>query len=349
MFSIMHKKYMQRCLSLAENGIGNVSPNPMVACVIVHNNKIIGEGFHQKFGEAHAEVNAINSVSDKSILKKSTLYVNLEPCSHFGKTPPCTDLIIKHKIPKVVIGCIDEHSKVSGKGILKLRNSGIDVKPGILENENRELNRRFFTYHNMKRPYIILKWAQTLDGYIDILRSKNNIAQPLWITNEVSKSLVHKWRTEESAIMIGTNTAEKDNPELNVREWSGKNPTRIVLDRNMRLSNHLHIFDQSQSTIVFTEKNVNSKKNLEYVKINFEGRVIKQVLKTLHEKEILSIIVEGGQKLLNSFIKQFIWDEARIFIGSKLFYDGVKAPKINKTLYREFQYQESKLLIYRNI
>ncbi len=344
----MHKKYIQRCISLAKNGAGFVSPNPMVGSVIVYNNIIIGEGYHQKFGNAHAEVNAINAVYNKPLLRESTLYVNLEPCSHFGKTPPCTDLIIKNKIPRVVIGCVDEHSKVAGKGILKLQNSGIDVKSGVLEKESIELNRRFFTFHKKKRPYIILKWAQTLDGFIDITRTKNNLSHPRWITNDISRSLVHKWRAEEAAIMVGTNTAEKDNPKLNVREWTGQNPVRVVLDRSMRLSNQLFLFDQSIPTIVFTEENVMSKRNLDYVKINFEDHVIKQILNYLYEKEILSIIIEGGQKLLTSFIKQFLWDEARVFIGNKLFYDGVKAPELNESVAEQLQLEESKLLIFRN-
>ncbi|NOZ46822.1 MAG: bifunctional diaminohydroxyphosphoribosylaminopyrimidine deaminase/5-amino-6-(5-phosphoribosylamino)uracil reductase RibD [Chlorobi bacterium] len=344
----MHKIYMKRCILLAKNGQGNVAPNPMVGSVIVYNNKIIGEGYHQNFGDSHAEVNAINSVKNKDLLKKATLYVNLEPCSHYGKTPPCTDLILKHKIPNVVIGCVDEFAKVAGRGVLKLRNSDVNVTLGVLEKESKELNRRFFTFHNKKRPYIILKWAQTLDGFIDIKRTTKNIAEPMWITNEIARSLVHKWRTEEAAIMIGTNTAEKDNPNLNVRNVNGNNPLRIVLDRNMRLPVSLHVFNQQIPTIIFTQENVPDKKNLEYVKINFEGHVIEQILSFLYKKNILSVIIEGGEKLINSFMKQFLWDEARIFIGDKLFYNGVKAPDIMGVLTNNSKIEESKLLIFRN-
>jgi len=339
---------MQRCLILAKKGIGNVSPNPMVGCVIVHENKIIGEGYHKEFGGPHAEVNAIDSVKNKGLLKTATLYVNLEPCSHHGKTPPCSELIVKHKIPKVVIGCVDEHAKVGGKGISKLKNSRIKVTFGVLEEESKELNRRFFVFHNQKRPYIILKWAQTLDGYIDFSGSDKTPDEPTWITNEISRSLVHKWRTQEAAIMIGTNTAEKDNPRLNVREWSGKDPVRVVLDRNMRLSPNLHVFDQKQKTIVFTEESVPDKENISYQAINFRGHVIEQILKSLYEMNIMSLIVEGGEKLLNTFIKQFVWDEARIFIGNKFFYRGVNAPQIDQKPINQINLEESKLFIYRN-
>ena len=341
------EKYMQRCLDLAQLGIGNTAPNPLVGSVIVHNNgKIIGEGYHQEFGEAHAEVNAINSVKDKSLLKSSTMYINLEPCSHFGKTPPCADLIVENNIPRVVIGCIDSSLTVGGKGVEKLTKAGCDVIVGVLEKESRELNRRFFTFHEKKRPYIILKWAQTLDGYIALVR-KNNSDKPLWITNELARTVVHKWRAEEQAIMVGTNTAEKDNPVLNVRDFSGNNPLRIVLDRKMRLPDNLHLFDGSIPTLIFTEKDTRSKNNLEYVKINFNKNVLKQLLNVLYEKEIQSVIIEGGEKLLGSFINQNLWDEARVFIGNKFFYNGIKAPQINGKLITEDNLGDSKLFVYR--
>jgi len=319
------ESFMNRSFELARNGLGTVAPNPMVGCVIVSNGKIIGEGFHQKYGEAHAEVNAINSVKDKENLKTATLYVNLEPCAHHGKTPPCTDLILKHKIPKVIIGCIDS-SEVSGKGIAKLKRAGCNVIVGILENEARALNERFFTFYEKKRPFIILKWAQTMDGFIT-----NGKGEPNRISNELSHTLVHKWRSEEGAIMVGTNTAHLDNPQLNVREWSGKNPLRVVLDKTLRLSKNLHLFDQSIPTVVFTSCEKKAHKNLEYVNIDFENNVIPQILEELYKREIQSIIIEGGSQLLHSFLKNDSWDEMRVFISNKIFGNGIKAPELPST------------------
>ena len=346
---------MHRSIELARNGLGKVAPNPMVGCVIVSNDKIIGEGYHRQYGEAHAEVNAINSVKDKENLKTATLYVNLEPCAHHGKTPPCTDLILKHKIPKIIIGCVDG-SKVSGKGIEKLKRAGCNVITGILENEARALNERFFTFYEKKRPYIILKWAQTMDGFIT-----NGKGEPNRISNELSHTLVHKWRSEEGAIMVGTNTAHLDNPQLNVREWSGKNPLRVVPDRTLRLSKNLHLFDKSTPTVVFTSFNEKAtqekaklhppsfdfsqdtppdcrqarlqgglkyEKNLEYVNINFKKNIIPQILEELYKREIQSIIIEGGSQLLHSFLKNDSWDEMRVFISNKIFGNGIKAPEL---------------------
>lgn len=321
------EKYMQRCLLLAKKGFGNVAPNPMVGCVIVHQNKIIGEGFHQLYGQAHAEVNAINSVLKKELLKESTLYVNLEPCAHHGKTPPCSDLIIEHKIPKVVIGCVDSYSKVSGKGIEKLKNAGVEVIVGILEKESLEINKRFFTFHNKKRPYIILKWAETKDGFIDVDRTIDELKDN-WITTPLSKKLVHKWRSEEMGIMIGTNTVINDNPQLNVREWEGKNPTRILLDLNNRLSENLHVLDNTIPTLFLTYTLKTNKENIEYCLIEKDKNILSQILDILYQHEIQSIIVEGGKQLLETFISENCWDEARVFIGNKKFIKGLKAPKI---------------------
>ncbi len=323
------EKYMKRCLDLAKNGLGNVSPNPMVGCVIVCEGKIIGEGYHAYYGGPHAEVNAINSVKDKELLQKSVLYVNLEPCSHFGKTPPCADLIIKNKIPEVVIGSTDPNSKVCGKGMQKLKDASCKITTGILEKECRELNKRFFTFHEKKRPYIILKWAQSSDGFIDIIRSNQSENRPTWITSENTRILVHKWRTEEDAVMVGTNTARMDNPMLNVRDWKGRNPLRVAIDKSLTLPESLNLFDKSSPTVVFTSVNHKSEKNLEYVIIDFTGKIIEQILKTLYEKEVLSVIIEGGEKLLNSFIKENLWDEARVFTGNKTFNDGIKAPYLD--------------------
>ena len=243
---------MQKCLELAQKGRANTAPNPMVGCVIVHDGKIIGEGFHEQFGQAHAEVNAVDSVQDKSLLRSSTLYVNLEPCAHFGKTPPCSNLIIEYNIPKVVIGCVDTFSEVSGKGIKKMKAQGIEVISGVLNKESRELNKRFFTFHEEKRPYIILKWADSADGFI----APENQTEAFWMTSAESKKIVHQWRAEEMGILVGTETAIKDNPSLSVREVTGKNPIRFVLDKNLRLSPNLSIFDEQASTFVLTEKSI---------------------------------------------------------------------------------------------
>jgi diaminohydroxyphosphoribosylaminopyrimidine deaminase/5-amino-6-(5-phosphoribosylamino)uracil reductase len=323
------EKYMEICLDLAKQGIGKVAPNPMVGCVIVHNNKIIGQGYHEFYGGPHAEVNAVASVTDKALLKESTLYVNLEPCAHFGKTPPCANLIVEHQIQKVVIGCVDTFSEVSGKGIEKLANNDIDVTVGVLKEKSEELNKRFFTFHAKKRPYIILKWAQTQDGFIDVDR-KTSPEVNNWITTPVSKKMVHQWRAEEQAIMVGTNTALNDNPSLTVREVDGDNPTRIVLDINLRLPENLIIFDKTVQTIIFNTLKNESTNNLDYVKIE-QKNIIPQILKELYNREIQSVIIEGGAQLLNSFIKQNLWNEARVFTGEKTFKKGLKSPQLDKS------------------
>ena len=321
------EKYMQRCLELAKLGLGTAAPNPIVGSVIVYDDKIIGEGYHQKCGGAHAEVNAINSVKNPDLLEKSTLYVNLEPCAHHGRTPPCADLIVRKKIPRVVIGCIDSFAEVSGKGIDKLKKGGCNVTLGVLENKSLELNRRFFTFHREKRPYIILKWAETKDGFIDKKRQSDETVEQNWITNQISKQLVHKWRTEESAFMVGRKTAKKDNPQLTVREWTGRNPIRIVLDRKLKLPTDLKIFDRNAATLIFNSIKDGQIQNLNYIKINFDDNTLHSVLSKLYELEIQSLVVEGGEKLLTSFIEAGLWDEARIFVGNKYFKEGVKAPK----------------------
>ncbi|MCT4644571.1 MAG: bifunctional diaminohydroxyphosphoribosylaminopyrimidine deaminase/5-amino-6-(5-phosphoribosylamino)uracil reductase RibD, partial [Carboxylicivirga sp.] len=247
------EKYMQRCLRLAQMAEGLTYPNPMVGSVIAYKNQIIGEGYHRKAGEPHAEVNAVHSVKDKSLLKHSTLYVNLEPCAHYGKTPPCSKLIIDHEIPNVVIGCIDSYSKVAGKGVKMMEAAGVKVKTGVLEQESLELNRRFFTFHNKKRPYIILKWAESQDGFVDIERTVENYGQPTWITNNWARRAVHKQRASEQAILIGTQTAIKDNPSLTLRDWAGHQPLRCVIDKQLRLGEQCHLIDQKCPTLVFNE------------------------------------------------------------------------------------------------
>jgi diaminohydroxyphosphoribosylaminopyrimidine deaminase / 5-amino-6-(5-phosphoribosylamino)uracil reductase len=340
--------YMGRCLELAAMGLGNTAPNPMVGCVIVHGDRIIGEGFHRKYGEAHAEVNAIRSVKEKNLLEQSTLYVNLEPCSHYGKTPPCTGLVIENKIPRVVIGCPDSFEKVSGKGIMKLKESGCQVTTGILEKECRRINRRFFTFHEKKRPYIILKWAQTIDGYI----APPDPGANTQISGMESRMLSHKWRTEEQGIMVGTNTVLTDNPRLNVREWAGKNPVRIALDKNLRLfsvpGKGFHLSDHSQPTIIFTAEGRRPEINLEYAVIDFEKDIIGQVLSELFKRDIQSVIVEGGLQLIHSFIRSGSWDEARIFISEKTFSGGIKAPEMTGKLLSKIKSGNDDLLLFSN-
>lgn len=343
-----NEKYMNRCLELARLGAGNVSPNPLVGCVIVHNNCIIGEGYHEKYGEAHAEVNAVKSVKNPELLKESTLYVSLEPCAHFGLTPPCSDLIIEKKIPSVVIGTIDSFAKVAGKGIERMKKAGINVQVGVLEKECREINRRFFTFHEKKRPFIILKWAETNDGFIDFDRTSNQFGQPVWITGEKSLLRVHQMRAVEDAILVGTNTAIKDNPSLTVRYCEGRNPVRLVTDNHLRLPENLKLFDGSVKTIVFNSvKNLESG-NIEYVKIDFSKNIIPQMLKTLYQQNIQSLIVEGGKQLLESFIDANFWDEAYRFIGNKIFTSGIKAPSISGTIIQTEVTGDDQLIIYQN-
>lgn len=320
---------MHRCIDLARNGKGSVAPNPMVGSVVVFNDKVIGEGYHKVYGGPHAEVNAINSVKNQNLLPKSTLYVSLEPCSHTGKTPPCSDLIIDKKIKKVVIGSVDPNSLVAGRGIEKLKQAGIEVVSDILIDECNELNKRFFTFHRYKRPYIILKWAQSNDGFLDIIRKPGTPIGPNWISNSVSRILVHKWRSVEQSIIVGTNTILQDNPELNTRLWPGKQPLRLVLDRTNRLPETAKVFNSKINTLVFTEKPMPSKTNIEYIYIDFSKNSIQQILDELYKREKISLIVEGGRKLLQSFIEQDLWDEARIFVGNKDFKEGIKAPILN--------------------
>ena len=341
-----NETYIKRCLDLAVKGLGQVAPNPMVGCVIVCDGEIIGEGYHEQYGQAHAEVNAVNSVKDKSLLKKSTLYVNLEPCSHFGKTPPCADLIIEHKIPYVVIGSIDSNSLVSGKGIEKLAKAGVDVKSGTLEDDCKKLNKRFFTYHEKKRPYIILKWAQTADGFIDVKRNEEGTSKPIQISNSDSKKLLHLWRSQEQAIMIGTNTALLDNPQLTVREVEGKNPLRITVDKWLRIPKQFNLFDKTTPTLIFTSVNEPSQTNLEFVQVDFEKAVIPQMLDELYKRNIQSLIVEGGENILNRFIDAGLWDSARVFISDKELGKGVTAPVMKQKPVIKENISGDKLLFY---
>ncbi|KAF2330124.1 bifunctional diaminohydroxyphosphoribosylaminopyrimidine deaminase/5-amino-6-(5-phosphoribosylamino)uracil reductase RibD [Flavobacterium nitrogenifigens] len=327
----IHEKYIKRCIELAQNGLGTTYPNPMVGSVIVYEDKIIGEGWHKKAGEPHAEVNAVNSVKDKSLLKKATIYVSLEPCSHFGKTPPCCDLIIANEIPNVVVGTVDPNEKVAGKGILKLIEAGANVTVGVLEDECNELNKRFFTFHEKKKPYIILKWAESQDEFLAPEKTIDQDRKPIWITNQYSRQLVHKWRTEEQAILVGTQTVVDDNPKLNARDWDGNNPKRIVLDRNNRIDKDSFIFDDSVRTIIFSsEAEKSSKENTQFETIDFNKNIVPQILDVLYQNQIQSVIIEGGRQTLQSFIDENLWDEARIFIGKTSFEKGTKAPEISR-------------------
>lgn len=316
-------KYMQRALDLAGLGIGKVSPNPMVGCVIVHRQKIVGEGWHQHYGGPHAEVNAIKSVDDPEVLASSTLFVNLEPCAHYGKTPPCTELIITSGIKKVVIANIDPNPMVAGKGVEQLRKSGIEVIEGVLRERGEFLNRRFFTGHRQHRPYIILKWAETADGFI-----ARTDFDSKWISNECSRQLVHQYRTQEDAVLVGRNTAQYDNPELTVRHWEGRNPIRIVLDPNLVLSNKLKLFDGSVLTLCYNHVSNKDEDKLKYIKSPKRG-LLEFIWDDLFKRNIQSVMVEGGGKLLNSLIKENYWDEARVFTASKEFGEGINAPVIS--------------------
>lgn len=338
--------YIKRCIELALKGQGNVAPNPMVGAVIVHGGKIVGEGFHEQYGQAHAEVNAVNSVGDKSILASSTIYVSLEPCSHFGKTPPCSDLIVRHRFKRVVVGCVDTFSEVSGKGIEKLRNAGIEVTVGVLEKECRELNKRFFTFHEKNRPYVILKWAQTQDGFIDKKRDQKMVGIN-WITQPATKKIVHQWRAEEAAILVGKNTVLNDNPSLTVREVVGKNPIRIVLDNQLKLTETAAVFSKEAPTIIFNTIVNKQSDNLEWIKvakINPET-----ILNELYLRNIQSVIIEGGRQVLESFIASDLWDEARVLIGVENFGDGLKAPAIDLNRATEILLDEDKLLLFVNL
>ncbi len=334
---------MQRAIELALLGAGSVAPNPMVGCVIVKDNQIIGEGWHRNFGGPHAEINALNQVSDKSLLNGAEVFVTLEPCSHTGKTPPCADALIQYAFRKVYIATLDPNPQVAGKGMARLQQAGIKVEVGLLEEESREMNRRFLCFHEKKRPYILLKWAQTSDGFI----AKENYDSK-WISNELSRMLVHKWRSEEAAIMVGTNTAWYDNPSLTVRSWSGKSPIRILLDRSLRIPASHHLHDGSETTLVYHDAKVPSLPSpAQFVPISFEGDVLKTLLEDWYQKNILSVLVEGGTALLQSFIDQDLWDESRIFTSKQVFEKGILAPQWRAAIHASDKIGEDELKILR--
>lgn len=332
---------MQRAIELAKLGAGNVAPNPMVGCVIVHNDTIIGEGWHQKFGEAHAEINALNNVKNKDLLSQSTVYVTLEPCSHYGKTPPCANALINHGIKKVIVGITDPNPLVSGSGIKLLRQSGIEVVTDILANECAELNKRFITYITQNRPYIILKWAQSYDGFIAPDRqtlTADEFEENRHITGLITQKITHLWRTYEAGIMVGTNTILTDNPKLNARAWHGPSPIRITIDLNNRLPKTLHIFDESQKTIIFNyTENINTSTSIiTYLPIDKDFDLAPQILNELYKQNIQSVIIEGGTQLLETFINSNNWDEAQVLTSPKQLINGVKAPAISGNITHKF-------------
>ncbi|VAW09863.1 Diaminohydroxyphosphoribosylaminopyrimidine deaminase / 5-amino-6-(5-phosphoribosylamino)uracil reductase [hydrothermal vent metagenome] len=337
-------------MEIAKNGLGTTAPNPMVGAVIVYGKKIIGEGFTSAYGGAHAEVNAINSVVDPTLLEYATLYVSLEPCVHFGKTPPCVDLILKHRIKKIVIGILDPHEKVAGKGVQKLIDASCDVTVGVLEKECRAHHKRFLTFHQKKRPYIILKWAETLDGFIAPKKEeRTSQPEPFWITGRATRQIVHQWRSEEQAILTGTNTVLEDNPKLNVRYWKGKNPVRIVLDRKLKIGRGFNVFDKSAPTIVLTEVTDASfyLKDITYELIGFQGNVAAQICEKLYQHKINSVIVEGGSQTLQTFVDAGLWDEARVLTGNTSFHQGLKAPVFTGCSMEKIKIDRNTLKIYK--
>lgn len=334
--------FMSRALELAQRARGQVSPNPMVGCVIVTEGKIISEGYHQRYGGPHAEVEAINALKNKTLLKGADIYVNLEPCSHFGKTPPCADLIASLPFKRLIIANKDSNPLVAGKGIQKIKEAGIEVVENVLAKEGRLLNERFFAFMEKKRPYIILKWAQTTDKFI----ARKDYSSK-WISNDLSRKLVHKWRSEEDAIMVGTNTVLYDNPRLNVREWSGKQPVRIFIDKELKLKKDYHVFDQSQETICFNLKKNENQRNLSYVQVSQE-KFLEDILAELYQRKIQSLFVEGGKVLLETFIQAGLWDEIRLFKSSQRFNEGISSPEFKGTLVEEDRIESDILQVYKN-
>jgi diaminohydroxyphosphoribosylaminopyrimidine deaminase/5-amino-6-(5-phosphoribosylamino)uracil reductase len=344
---IVEEKYMHRCLQLAKLAQGNTTPNPMVGAVVVRNDAILGEGYHMLYGAAHAEPNAINSVKDASLLTDSTLYVNLEPCSHFGKTPPCAALIIRKKIPRVVIGSIDPNPLVAGRGIKMMQDAGIEVVTGVLDAENRELNKRFFTFQEKKRPFILLKWAQSVDGFIDGLRADASVA-PTQFSTPATQVLNHKTRAEEAAILVGTRTVLMDNPKLTIRLWKGNNPLRVIIDKSGLVEGDFHVLDNTAPTLIFSETEPYKKGKTERIKIDFSQSVIPQILQELYKRQIDSLIVEGGNTLLQSFIDAETWDEARVELAPFKLNEGIPAPKIPASYFEsELSMDGNKFLYYK--
>ncbi len=340
-------KFMQRALELAALGGYHTRPNPMVGAVIVHNNRIIGEGYHRKYGGPHAEVIAVDSVKNRSLLKESVIYVTLEPCSHFGKTPPCAQMIIDEGIPNVVVGIIDPNSRVSGRGVKMMKEAGCEVITGLLENKCRELNRRFFSLHEKGRPYVVLKWAESADGYIDITRDEKAVMQgPNWITGDDERVLVHKWRAEEQSVTIGDRTAIIDDPVLNVRYWSGNDPVRVIISETGELPDSLKLIKDELYTLIFAFTDIKiSGNNVEVVRLKEDGDDLQQIFSELAKREIQSLLVEGGAYTLSRFISKGLWDEARVFRGKRSFGSGLRAPEIIGTIIDKMVFPGSTLEI----
>lgn len=338
--------YMARCLQLAKNGLGTTYPNPMVGSVVVHDDRIIGEGWHHSAGQPHAEVNAINSVLDSKLLQDATIYVNLEPCSHFGKTPPCANLIIEKKIKKVVIGATDPNREVAGRGIRRLRQAGCEVITGVLEAESMSLNKRFFTFHQKKRPYVILKWAQTSDGFLAPASKEDQ--KPVWITTLESRQWVHQMRAKEQAILVGTQTVLDDNPSLTARQWNGPSPVRIVLDRTLKIPEVASVYDQRVPTIFISEKEGEARKNVSFESIDFSNDVAEQVCDLIYKNHFQSVIVEGGARTLQTFLDEGLWDEAWVFVGVASFGEGLKAPRLEAECISEETINTDLLKYYKN-
>lgn len=337
-----HEFYIRRCIELAQKALGKTYPNPMVGSVIVHNGKIIGEGYHQKAGEPHAEINAINSVENKDLLKESTIYVSLEPCAHYGKTPPCALKIVETGFKKVVIGAMDSHDKVNGKGKKIIQDAGIEVVSGVLEEECLALNKRFFTYHEKNRPYIILKWAESADRFMD------KDFQPTQISNSLTKQFVHQLRSDEHSILIGTMTALRDNPSLTTREVKGRNPIRILINIDLKVPQDYHIFNNESETLVFNSLRDDESGNVKFIKTSREN-FIENLLKKLHERQIQSVIIEGGSLVLQQFIDADLWDESIVIKNKNLLLEnGTKAPKFNKTPFKEENFQDNSIEFYLN-
>lgn len=340
--NIIDEQYMARCIQIAQNGLGSTYPNPFVGSIIVHSNTIIGEGYTSVYGGPHAEVNAVNSVKNQSLLKDATLYVTLEPCSHYGKTPPCCDMVIAKNFKRVVIGTLDPFAEVNGQGYLRLLENGIDVTLGVLEEECKELNRRFFTFHQEKRPYIILKWAQTQDGYM----GHDDVQK--WITNKYSRQLVHEWRTEEQAILVGKKTALVDNPQLNTRYWEGKNPLRLSIDKFLAIPRNFHLYDQSVPTVIFNAIEDSEVENLKLVKIDFDANIIPPILDYLYHSNIQSLIVEGGSDTIQKFVDMNLWDEARILSSNTFWNEGILAPIVRGKRVSQQKIMNDHLTVIRN-
>ena len=339
----IHIKFMQRCLDLANKGLGQTYPNPLVGSVLVYNGKIVSEGWHQKKGEAHAEVHAINNLKNKSLLNQCTLYVNLEPCSHHGSTPPCSDLIILFGIPRVVIGCSDPYELVNGKGIQKLKKSGCEVILGVLEEEAKAINKRFFTYHRKKRPYIILKWAQSSDGFIAPTKECRLSEDPFWLTNEASQTLSHLWRSQEQSILVGVQTVVDDNPSLTTRKVDGNSPLRIVIDPKGRIPKEAALLNDKNNTLV-----ISSQKNdtIEEVVVLDFTLILENLCSLLYDRNIQSVIIEGGSITLQAFIDSNLWDEARVFVTPSILKDGIKKPKLESTAQKSILIEEDRLDVF---